>query len=1014
MLSHRFSSASSVLRPFWACLAALMFAAPAAALDQDRLISEFQHTAWTLKDGAPGEIWSLAQTADGWLWLGTTTGLYRFDGVRFEHFAPLPGEAFRSNSIAALFALPTGELWIGFVYGGASVLKDGHLTHFTERDGLPSGMVLGFETAADGALWMATTTGLMRYQGGRWSKIGPDWNYPAAGAYSLMRDQQGTLWAATGETVLALRPGKRQFEDPHLGVDGDASFMQAQDGSTWVRTEQGSRQIAAGSGKRDPWIAQRTSDSTLFDRDGALWTAACAVGVCRLARPREITGRPILARVDATDAFTSKNGLTADAGMTLLEDREGNIWFTTRRGLDRFRHSNIVTVLFPESVVNVALVADDQGAVWAGTNMRSGTPDWLWRIDGRPARASGVEPPITCAYRAQDGSLWFGGPKALWHKQGERFTRVELPQKEKAADVHAITQDGAGRLWIGVVRAGTFRLDPSGWTPYGNLRELPRITPTAAVTDLQGRVWFGYSDNRLARIEGDAARLYSAADGLNVGTVTAILARNELLVGGELGLAAFKNNRFHAVLSRDTTFSGITGLVETAEGDLWLNGNSGVAHVKAAEWRRALADPGYPVHAELFDFQDGLPGTAQQLRPLPTAIQSADGRLWFAATDGVAWLDPKRIQRNALAPPVVIRSLVADDVRYAPGAAPELPQHTKRLQIGYTALSLSIPERIRFRYQLEGVDEQWQDPGQRREAFYTNLRPRRYTFRIKAANNDGVWNETGAGFSFSIAPTFFQTRWFYALCIVAGGALLWLIFWLRMRQMSTRLQTRLQERLQERERIARELHDTLLQGIHGLTLRFQAAKDSIPEHEPARELMEKALDRADEVLAEGRDRVQDLRAAESMVSDLPQALMKAGEELAQDHPAEFRVVVEGSARKLHPIVRDEAYRIAREAMVNAFAHAQAKSIEAEVAYDRKQLRVRLRDDGRGIDQKILDAGGRAGHWGLTGMRERAQKIRGHFEIWSRPGAGTEIELRIPASIAYKRAAQVRQSKVARQ
>jgi signal transduction histidine kinase len=315
-------------------------------------------------------------------------------------------------------------------------------------------------------------------------------------------------------------------------------------------------------------------------------------------------------------------------------------------------------------------------------------------------------------------------------------------------------------------------------------------------------------------------------------------------------------------------------------------------------------------------------------------------------------------------------------------------------------LSLARPERVRFRYRLEGFEPQWVEAGTRRQAFFTNLDPGSYRFRVIAANEHGVWNESGAALDILIPPKFVQTRIFVILCALTAVIVLWFAYLMRVRHITARERSRLGERIDERERIARELHDTLLQGIHGLILKFQAATDQIPTDLPARGAMEAALDRADQVLIEGRDRVKDLRSASELADDLPRAIAKAGEQLLQDQTIHFGVIVEGTARPLHPIVNEETLRIACEALANASQHAKASRIEVEVIYERRELRLRFRDDGIGIDNEILSAGGRDGHWGLAGMRERAKKIRGQLEIWSRAGAGTEIELHVPGAMAY--------------
>jgi signal transduction histidine kinase len=395
-----------------------------------------------------------------------------------------------------------------------------------------------------------------------------------------------------------------------------------------------------------------------------------------------------------------------------------------------------------------------------------------------------------------------------------------------------------------------------------------------------------------------------------------------------------------------------------------------------------------------------MPGTPNAMRPLPSVIAGTDGRMWFAGSKGIAWIDPRHVMRNPLAPHVELQSIVVDGKTYEPQAGLRLPIKPHDVQISYTALSLSIPERVQFRYRLH-AGAPWQDAGTRRTAYFTDLDPGNYTFRVSASNNDGVWNETGAAIEFTIPPAFYQTRGFYVLCVLVCLAVLTVAYRVRVRQVAAQVRGRLEERLAERERIARDLHDTLLQGMQGLIWRFQAASDRIPPGEPARQLMEQSLDRADKLLEESRDKVKDLRPAASDAADLAQALAAEGEQFAKLHSATFAVSVQGVPRDLHPIVREEGFLIGREAMANAFRHAGAATIETEVTYGDGALHIRIRDDGRGISEAVLDAGGRPGHFGLLGMRERAKKLGAHLEVWSKPGAGTEIDLRVPAQVAYR-------------
>jgi signal transduction histidine kinase len=400
--------------------------------------------------------------------------------------------------------------------------------------------------------------------------------------------------------------------------------------------------------------------------------------------------------------------------------------------------------------------------------------------------------------------------------------------------------------------------------------------------------------------------------------------------------------------------------------------------------------------------------------------QTTDGTLRVGSTAGLFRFDGTRFVRypEAQDEPLPAReqlsgatplhpenltngSIGGVDAYFADREGNHLPIHATNLQIAYTAGSLTVPERVRFRYALEGSDRNWQDVGNRHEAVYTNPGPGRYTFRVIAANNDGVWNDTCTSIPFTIPPAFNQTKLFYTLCALLGLAALYALYKVRTRQLAAEVRGRLEARLAERERIARELHDTLLQGVQGLMLRFHTVASRISQRDPARALMEQALERADQVLGEGRDRVKELRATADNEADLPHALAAEGEQLALIHGAQFRTSVEGAHRDLHPIVRQEVLLITREALGNAFRHSGAQHIEAEISYAQAVLHVRIRDDGRGIDTDVLDAGGRPGHFGLLGMRERAEQIRAQLKIWSKPGAGTEIDVQVPASVAYR-------------
>jgi signal transduction histidine kinase len=598
--------------------------------------------------------------------------------------------------------------------------------------------------------------------------------------------------------------------------------------------------------------------------------------------------------------------------------------------------------------------------------------------------------------------VWLGGPGGLWTLRDGRLAPVTPLPVSGYSGVQAIAHGDDGVLWVSLNTPGIHRLADGRWQQLRGRTGLPPgSSPLVMLPSRDGAVWMGYARDQIAILRGDDIRALGREDGLAVGNVTALLeSRGGVWIGGERGLARFAQGRVRSLPSTDDSpFRGITGIVQTRAGDLWLNGARGVLHVKAVDVA-TLFDTSTPRY-ELFDFLDGMPGVPAQFRPIPTAAEGGDGRLWFATTSGVVSIDPARIRRNPLAPPVSILSLAADGQAHRVGAGVlRLPPGTRNLQIAYTALSLSIPERVRFRYKLDGYDTAWQDAGTRRTAFYNDPGPGTYTFRVIAANNDGVWNEVGAALPVVIAPQYYQTTWFLVLCGLLGATLLWIAYLLRLRHLSTQIRARLHERHHERERIARELHDTLLQSVQGLILRFHAVSQSLGRDAPGHAAMERVLQRADDVLAEARDRVLDLRRAR-MSGELSDALAALGEDLVPDHATEFRLEVEGEARALDALVRDELYRIAREAVFNAFQHAQAAHVEVDLGYRHDAVHLRVRDDGVGLPEAVLRAGGRQGHWGLYGMRERAQRIGGTLALTSAEGVGTTVSLRVPASVAYR-------------
>jgi signal transduction histidine kinase len=710
------------------------------------------------------------------------------------------------------------------------------------------------------------------------------------------------------------------------------------------------------------------------------------------------------------DRYGESDGLSSNLLHTLFEDREGSIWVGTSLGLDRFRPANVVSETHVPAGFQARFVHSGPDAIyaytgWSNTKLREsdgtesiyrvqpgGTPEVLIRNVGR-LRSMHVNDAT--------GAMWVvtraGVQELVKDKLGPP---IALPEGVSGDFVYSAVVDKAGELWLSAFYKGVFHRSRDGtWKPV-DIRSKYAATAVLIPTP-DGSVWARYSGGTLFRLRGDAIEDFSGSDP-KIGDITLIRPHAQgLLFGGEGGLALFDGSKFHSLSALDEpVLNVVTGVSQSNDGrTTWIFTQAGVLRFETDDLTSALLkSDAKSLRYQLIDSRDGLPGAPYGAVYGSSVATGSDGRIWFTTGQGLAWIDPNNLYRNPLPPPLDILSLSTSEREYGSKAPLTLSAGTRNIEINYTALSLSIPERVRFRYKLEDVDEDWVDAGNRRQAFYTQLGPGEHRFRVMAANSDGVWNEAGADFTFTIPPTFLESTTFKALSLVAIAALLTFLYRARLTQVSARMKSQLEARMLERERIARELHDTLLQGFQGLMLRFQSVADLISPDQPARALLEEAMTRGDEVLAEGRDRVRDLRG--SAVSDeLPIALQKSAANFAIGSSTEVRVVVEGTARALHPVVNDELIAICNEAIANAFKHASARNIDIDIVYRRRRLDVRIRDNGAGIDPKVIE-NGKKGHYGLAGMRERAQKIRASFTLSSRINVGTEVEIILPASVAY--------------
>jgi signal transduction histidine kinase/ligand-binding sensor domain-containing protein len=975
-------------------------------------VNQYAHTSWKIRDGfAKGIITSIAQTPDGYLWFATEFGLLRFDGIRAVAWQPPQGQSLPSSDIRAVLCSRDGALWIGTAKGLAS-WKDGKLTSYPELANL---IILRLLEDRHGTVWAGAygipAGRLCAVQQGNSRCYGDDGSLGPA-VVSLFEDSKGNLWAGVQTGLWRWKPGPPKFFPLPGEVNGFLALTEDTDRALLIGWKGGLYKFVGGKTVKypvRPTIPEFKIAALLQDRDGGLWVGTLPGGLVHVHQGR-------------TDVFSSPNGLSGDYVSSLFEDREGNIWVTSHEGVDRFRDFAVATLSVKQSTSNEmvgSVLAAKDGSVWLGTL------GGLYRWSNEQISVFGKQGGKFNGYAAN--SLFQDSRRRIWvstfhdfgYLENERFVAIKgVP----GGNVHGLAEDSAGDLWIANKESGLFRLSPQNEIQKFLWKDVKvgDYAEALAADPLHGGLWLGFSSGGIAYFaDGHVHQSYATADGLGAGWVAHLRLDNDgtLWAATAGGLSRLKNGHFATLSSKNgLPCDTVHWSMEDDAQALWLYTMCGLVRIEKPEldaWVAAVdknKNVTTMVRATVFDASDGVrlhgPGGY-----VPLVAKSADGRIWFLPFDGVSVVDPAHLPFNKVPPPVHIEQITADRKTYDPDSAKgqvSLPAQIRDLQIEYTALSLAAPEKVRFRYKLEGRDSDWQDAGNRRQAFYTDLAPRNYRFRVMASNNSGVWNETGAFLDFSIAPAYYQTNWFRALVFAAFLGSFWALYQIRLRRLTREFNAGLEARVNERTRIARELHDTLLQSFQGLLMRFQAVSNELDEGEPKQELDE-AIDRATRAITEGRDAVQELRSSAVESNDLAAAIGTLGKELTagESQPPEFTIQVEGAKRDLHPILRDEVYRVAGEALRNAFHHAEAQRIEVEIRYDERQFRLRVRDDGKGIDPKHLAGDGRAGHFGLHGMRERAKRVGGKLTVWSSDPrtdggleSGTEVELNIPAARAY--------------
>jgi ligand-binding sensor domain-containing protein/signal transduction histidine kinase len=962
---------------------ALVLCLPVFALDPSHTLSEYGHQVWLSENGLPqNTVQAIAQTRDGYIWIGTQEGLARFDGVKFEIFDKQNTPEIKSNDIRALFTDGSGILWIGTSSGLIS-WDGGRFAKFgTNQDW--AGNYLGPINGDHDSVQFVTSRGLVSCEGGKCG-VQEMSDVVTNSIKSLFVRADGSLLVVTA-TGLKLREdgALTEWTVEGLNIANVTAIAEDYNRTLWFGTSEGVSEVRDGKAKlysmREGLPSGRVT-CLHVDRQGAVWIGT-SNGLARL-------------RNGQIETFTTANGLSSNLVLSILEDREGSVWVGTEAGgLNLLKNRKFTTLTSKDGLASdlvKAIYQDRQGGVWIGTNGGGLT---LWK-DGKASTFTtrdGLASDVVLSLAGDDaGNLWIGTPDGLNLFKNGKFQTLTVADGLSNDLVRSVYVDKRGDLWVGT-RAGLNRFRDNQFTIYTTKDGLANDFVGALFEDSKGNLWIGTLGG-LSRFTGETFTTFTTSDGLSSNTVTCLFEdqAGDLWIGTNGGgLNRLRDGKFVSVTSRDGLPDDVIyRVLEDGTERLWCSSNKGIFRLDTKELNALAARQIKTLNPTLYGTPDGMLTRECSGGGHPAAWKMNDGKLWFATIKGVATVDADHLAVNSIPPPLVIEQLRVDDQVTPLKTAMKIAAGSTRFDFYYTAPSFIAPENVRFRYKLEGFDRDWIDGGSRRVAYYTNLRPGSYKFHVMAANSDGVWNEQGAAFDFYLEPRFYQTYWFYALIVLLLAATGWQLYRLRVRRISSQFGAV----LSERNRIAREIHDNLAQDIMGISVQLELVARLLPAAaETARPHLDRARILVRNSMAEARRYVWDLRSQDLEHKDLPTALNDTARRLTRDTEVQAMVQVTGTFRPVPASIENNLLRIAQEAINNSVKHAGAERIMIDLHFDTDVLQLRVQDDGRGFDPA---AGNRDGHFGLVGMRERAQEIEGELRIQSQPESGAQVIVSVP-------------------
>jgi signal transduction histidine kinase/ligand-binding sensor domain-containing protein len=954
---------------------------------------QYVHDRWGAEEGfVGGEVNAIAQSGDGYLWIGTERGLVRFDGESFRLLQrPIPEQP-AIGPVRQLVADGEGSVWVRVDGRRLLRYRDGMFEDVVRAFNLPLMVFTAMATDNGGGMLLSQLgNATYRYRNGNVTKVSGMDEIPG-NVISIAETRDHTLWFGT------IDHGLFRLEDGSLSPVGDSAerdvnvILPANNGGLWIGTSHG---LDAWDGKvmlhdpADQSLRRLQILSLSKDAEGSVWLGT-SQGLARITAAGEAS----------LEMLAGEPG--AQVSTTFI-DREGALWFGGPRGIERLRggtFSPYTTAWGLPTDSNGPIRADQLGRIWVAP--LSGGLYWFKDRKVAPVKLAGPGRDVVYSIAEDAGRIWlgrrYGGLTVLEDHNGvvtEKTYDQSSGLSQESVFSLLVARDHS--VWAGTVSGGINRFKDGRFTTWKTGDGLSSETVNSIAEDRDGTIWAA-TPNGLDAFRGGRWRAYGTGDGLPANDVRTLFDDEEavLWIATSDGLAYFAQGSVHwPCRTIEALREPIAGMAEDAKGSLWLITTD---HVVEVSRDKLLSDSASELDVRTYGMSDGLPGVEGVARDRSMVSDNAH-RIWISLNHGLAMTEGKVTAQDAAPAVVRIESVLADSMPLPRGGPLTIEHEAKNITFVYGVAALSNLDRFRYRYKLDGFDKNWSDITSLRQVTFTNLNPRAYRFQVIAANAAGLWNSPVSTVDFAIKPAYWQTWWFRVLVPLACLLLLFGLYRLRMYRLVRGMNQRFQERLSERTRIAQELHDTLLQGVLSAAMQLDVAEDQLPEDSPVKPRLQRVMHLMSRVTEEGRNALRGLRTAGDANLSLEQSFARVKNEMALNDDTKFRVVSINAPRPVRPVIRDEVYRIGREALTNAFHHARARSIEIEIEYASSHLRVLVRDDGRGIDSAVM-ASGREGHFGLIGMRERSEKIGGRLKLRSRIDAGTEVELTIPGALAF--------------